>query len=175
MLKRFIIVVGLALAAVLAAAWPAAAAALAPAASATPGPAAGPAINPEVGYLHDYAATSYRSQCMAIRQNTDWSAFGCRNVDASIQNDAFAGATQYSVRLFYSPGGTGVHTCVPFGTDISNLNQAKFQFNSGSGAALGQKVWNNVASSTISTGACTTPIGTGNPSAVPRPRTPGRK
>lgn len=79
------------------------------------------------------------------------------------------------MRLFYSAGGTGVHACVPFGTDISNLNQAKFQFNSGSGAGLGQKVWNNVASSTISTSACTVPIGTGNPSLVPRPRTPGRK
>ncbi|HEY1641554.1 MAG TPA: hypothetical protein VGG35_12750 [Streptosporangiaceae bacterium] len=179
MVKRFILVSGLAMAAALAAAGPAGAAVQVPAGYATAaqpaGQASGSQINPEVGYLHDYAATGYKSQCMAIDQAAHWSDFGCRNVDESIQNDAFNMAGQFNVRLFYSAGETGPHTCVPFGTDISNLNQAKYQFNSGSGTGLGQKVWNNVASSTESTSPCTAPIGTDNPSSTPLARTPARK
>jgi hypothetical protein len=75
----------------------------------------------------------------------------CRNVDEAFDNN-----TPDVVRLYYSPNYSGAWVCIPAHTGIENLSGKPF--NNGSGlAGYGQSIFNNVASSTISTGTCSNP------------------
>jgi hypothetical protein len=120
-------------------------------------------LTPPPQPFYDYAATGYKSECFAVDgggADVNWSTYGCRNVDESIDNQASINGASFIVRLYYSPNEGGAWTCVPVGEEIGNLNNKKYTFNSGSGPGAGDMVWNNVASSAASdTGSCTNPIG----------------
>ncbi len=125
-----------------------------------------------ISYFYIYSSTNYGNLCTRLSVATgstgngnsyNLSDEGCRNVDESIDN-----ASPTAVRLYFAPNDGGAWTCVPANMEIANLNQQKYQFNSG-GSGLGEEVWENVASVQASTSNdCNDPIGTNNPSSIAR-------
>lgn len=106
------------------------------------------------GYWCDYASTSGSKLCQEQSGTVRyWSNFGCRNVDES-----FANRTSGLVRLYYSPNLKGPWVCVDSGWYSNNLNNGAYKFNNGSGTGYGEKIINNVASSSTALGTCTNPL-----------------
>jgi hypothetical protein len=80
----------------------------------------------------------------------NWAAYGCRNIDGSIENNS-----PFTLRIYYGPGYQDPHACIKPFTKISDL--FNYDFNSGSGPH-NLVIGNDIASSTISLSRCTNPL-----------------
>lgn len=80
----------------------------------------------------------------------NWSTYGCRNVDGSIENNS-----PFTLRIYYGPNYHDPHACIKPFTKISDL--FNYDFNSGSGPH-NLVIGNDIASSTISLTSCTNPL-----------------
>jgi hypothetical protein len=60
--------------------------------------------------------------------------------------------------VYYSPNLKGPWVCVDSGWYSNNLNNGAYKFNNGSGTAYGEKIIDNVASSSTAAGSCTNPL-----------------
>lgn len=118
-----------------------------------------------VGWWCIFEGTGYHgTACTGVTNETDTS---CRNLDESFVNDASdCGPNPYyqcTVRLYYHPlnvDNGGAWACIDFGKEISNLSG--YTFNDGIGdSGYGASVWRDAAGVTVSSSACTNPIGPG--------------
>jgi hypothetical protein len=80
----------------------------------------------------------------------NWAAYGCRNIDGSIENNS-----PFTLRIYYGPNYHDPHACIKPFTKISDL--FNYDFNSGSGPH-NLVIGNDIASSTISLSRCTNPL-----------------
>lgn len=110
-----------------------------------------------------YTGTGYSGIVCGGEANDQSLTAPCRNTDESVGNDIALCAGTCSVRLYYSPlDENSAHTCIDYDKAISNLNNSKYTFNSGSGEpGYGKMVWRNVAGVTYSGGTCSDPIASG--------------
>lgn len=80
----------------------------------------------------------------------NWAAYGCRNVDGSIDNNS-----PFTLRIYYGPNYHDPHACINPFTKIRDL--FNYDFNSGSGPH-NLVIGNDIASSTISLTRCSNPL-----------------
>lgn len=102
----------------------------------------------------DFTATGENgAPCLSLIVSANWGDYGCRNRDES-----FGNLMSVAVRLYYSPNQAGAWVCVP--SEWNSTNLSGYTFNNGSGRpGYGQYIWNNIASSSVSTGNdCSNPI-----------------
>jgi hypothetical protein len=158
MLKRIWIITAFAAAMVASLGAPALAARSLPAASQAPHSSAlatqrvSPAAGANCGEdFCDYLLPNFSGLCYGT--NVSQSGLtGCRNRDES-----FGNTSSSTVRLFFSPSFGGASVCLPAGAQFSNLSGLKFNIGPGM-AGFGQAIENNVASMTISSSKCLTPL-----------------
>jgi hypothetical protein len=108
------------------------------------------------GYWCDYIYDNGTDLCFKVSPFSgpgnipNWGAYGCRNIDGSIENNS-----PFTLRIYYGPYYHDPHACIKPFTRISDL--FNYDFNSGSGPH-NLVIGNDIASSTISLSSCTNPL-----------------
>jgi hypothetical protein len=86
------------------------------------------------------------------------STFEVRNLDKSLENAVGSDGGKLYLRLYYSPNYGGAWVCVNPGFFAGDTGA--YYFDNGSGkAGFDQTIYDNVASLTYTTSACTNPLG----------------